>query len=532
MGGAAMPLSSSRIKHLQSLFSGIIHTDNTSLTRCSTDMSIYRIPPLAVAAPASMEDLFHLVSFAANEGIPLTARGGGSGTAGSALGSGIVVTFDSQDFLKNIVDFNIRNDTAYVTVESGVRHQDLQIYLKKRGYYLPADPSSAPICRIGGNIATKASGPHGLSHGAIDRFMEHIEFISADGQYVNTAVPPSIPDKISDGILKLTDRLKNSQQAVSLLNRRKKMKTASGYNLFPLLENLPSGTTLARLFAGSVGTLGLVTRAVLRCEPLVAEKSCMMLFFNKLTDLGKATETARNSPATAIELISRDTVRILKKRLGAEKIPFADAHLLFIEFEGDESQDQSAALLKQLHRDHLHYSAPPSQAQSKTEADRIMGIRKQILPVLMRPGHNLKALSIVNDVGVMPEYLPGFIEDLESFFTSQGLETIIYGHAGNGNLHLRPLIDISSPGLKQRIQTIADGVYQIVFRYQGTITAEHGMGRLRAPYLEREWGAEIFSSMQQLKTVFDPRNIFNPDGMFCKDPITDNLREELHIIQT
>lgn len=514
-------------KKLQSLIRGIVYDAASALEKYATDKSIYRIPPLAVVIPQHMDDLHNLVKFSAEEGIPITARGGGSGTAGSALGAGIVVAFEDKTFLQGITNFHCNDAGCWVTVEAGVRHQALQDFLKQRGYYLPADPSSGPICRIGGNIATKASGPHGLSHGAIDRFLEHIAYISAAGEHVDTLRPESIPEYIRTGVDNVRLQLKSDHRSLALLEKRKGMKTSSGYNLFPLLDNLPLPTTLARLFAGSVGTLGLVTRAVLRVEPYVAEKSGLVLFFTTLTDLGTAVETALGTGPTAIEMISRDTVTVLKNRLGREQVPFDDAHLLFVEFEGGEAEERSITLLQMLRKGKLGFAAPPQQAVGEEEVNRIMSIRKQILPVLMRPGKELKALSIVNDVGVFPENLPEFIKELEALFDQLGLEAIIYGHAGNGNLHLRPLIDVSSPGLNERIQTIADKVYELVFKYNGTITAEHGMGRLRAPYLEKEWGRGIFSAMKRVKSTFDPDNLLNPDAMFGDNPITDNLRDEL-----
>jgi len=134
---------------------------------------------------------------------------------------------------------------------------------------------------------------------------------------------------------------------------------------------------------------------------------------------------------------------------------------------------------------------------------------------------------VVNDVGVPPEQLAGFISEVEQVFARQQLTSLIYGHAGSGNLHLRPLFDLTLPSLPARIQRLADEIYQVVLRYGGTISAEHGMGRLRAPYLKREWGAALYGYMCEVKEIFDPGELFNPGVVFSDKPITDHLREEL-----
>jgi len=159
-------------------------------------------------------------------------------------------------------------------------------------------------------------------------------------------------------------------------------------------------------------------------------------------------------------------------------------------------------------------------------------VRKQILGLIRNPQPGFQALSVVNDVGVPPENLAGFISEVEQVFARQRLTSLIYGHAGSGNLHLRPLFDLTLPGLPARIQRLADEIYQVVLRYGGTISGEHGMGRLRAPFLPREWGAALYGYMREVKEIFDPGDLFNPGVVFSDRPITDHLREELLAAET
>lgn len=514
-------------QHLNQQLDGTVYSDQQTLHRYSTDKSIYQVVPQMVVCPASMEDLNTIVTTAIDENLSITARGGGSGTAGAALGDGIVIHFPRHGFLGNIIDFTTEGDKGYITVEAGVYHDAVQSFLKDEGYYLPADPSSAPLCQIGGNIATKASGPHGFSHGSIDKFLEGVEYISASGELINSTKTHTVPPTLIAALGQLEKQINKDNQTVALLKKRQHFKTASGYNLFSLINQQQPLKVLSQLFAGSVGTLGIVTQATLRVEPYIPKKTTLLFYFDSLHSLSIATQLAIAADVTAIEVISRATIKLLKKRKGAGSDELHDGHLLFIECEGEMRHEKLAKIQAQLRKNSVELMIPAQRAETEEEQKKLWQVRKQILPILLRPGAGMKALSIVNDVGVPPEHLANFIEDIEAFFTSHDLETVIFGHAGNGNLHLRPLINVEAADLKRRIQAIADRVYEIVFRYNGTITAEHAMGRLRTPYLEREWGSTIYSYMKDIKNIFDPDSILNPEAMFGQGAITDHLRHDL-----
>ena len=169
----------------------------------------------------------------------------------------------------------------------------------------------------------------------------------------------------------------------------------------------------------------------------------------------------------------------------------------------------------------------PVIATADKEREKLWELRKRLLPLISNPTPGVKALAVVNDVGVDPSRLAACIADLQAIFKKLGIRVLIYGHAGNGNLHLRPLFDLTKPGLQGRIQQLADAVYEVIFRHGGTITAEHGMGRLRAPYLRREWGDRLYGYMRELKTIFDPQEVFNPGVMFSDGGMTDHIRPEL-----
>src|SRR5512144_2640467 len=196
---------------LRGVVRGRVLDDEQSLQQFSRDRSIYEIRPCAVVLPEDGEDARRLVEFARREGLAVTARGGGSGLAGSALGEGIVMALPKNGFWSAISGFTGSGRSARVTASAGVYHNDLQKFLKERGFFLPADVTSAEISRIGGNIATRASGPHALRFGSIDRFLESVQFITAEGEPVDTADEATIPKRIREKLTDLERRIKGDE---------------------------------------------------------------------------------------------------------------------------------------------------------------------------------------------------------------------------------------------------------------------------------------------------------------------------------
>jgi FAD/FMN-containing dehydrogenase len=279
--------------------------------------------------------------------------------------------------------------------------------------------------------------------------------------------------------------------------------------------------------AGSVGTLGIITSARLRAEVYPSGRAAVLLYFGGLVEAGRAASLLRETDAAAIELISRETIRIIRVRTALPDQLAVDAHMLIVELTGPEPQRQIRSLLSRIQHDGYRMSEPPAVAISDDEMEKIWTLRKQILWLIQHPDPGLRALAVVNDVGVPPERLAAFISDVQKVFTRHGITALVYGHAGNGNLHLRPLFDVTLPDLPGRVRRLADEVYETVIRHDGTITAEHGMGRLRAPYLKREWGETLYNYMREVKNIFDPDDILNPGVMFSDAPITDNMRADL-----
>ena len=500
-----------------------VRADDKTLDRYATDQSIYRIRPLIVVFPQDLEDVVAVARFARDEGIPLTPRAGGSGTAGSALGRGILLSFSRAGPMNRVLDFEEIEGQPRVTVEPGLVHDDLQHFLRKRGLYLPSDPSSGAISLLGGNIAIKASGPHALKHGSIDRYLRDAQFVTIDGEVVDTADEASIPARLHRGVLALRNDILADDQAVRKLRSRQHMKLASGYNLCTFVRHHRVGGWVGQLLVGSVGMLGVITRATLQAEPYSERRATTLLTFRSLYEAGDAVQYIRPLGVAAIEIMNHTTVAIVKQRRSDLEVPDGEVHILLVEYEGPQQYEQAVQVEELVRQNGYHLAEPMITVEGEEEQARLWKVRRALLPTIRSHRADWKALSVVNDVGVDVSRLGDFIRDVEIIFDELDLVVAIYGHAGSGNLHLRPFFDRHAPDLPALLTQVADRVYEAVLRYDGTITAEHGMGRLRTHYLAREWGEGIMCHMRRVKQIFDPDDLLNPDVMFSEPALTGDL---------
>ena len=314
--------------------------DDKTLDRFSTDQSIYRVRPLVVVFPQDLEDVAAAVRFARDEGIPLTPRAGGSSTAGSAVGRGILLSFGRAGPMNRVLGFEEIEGQPRVTVEPGLVHDDLQHFLRERGLYLPCDPSSGAVSLLGGNIATKASGPHALKHGSIDRYLRDAQFVTIDGEVVDTADETSIPIRLRRGVLALRDDVLADDQAIRTLRARQEMKLASGYNLFTFVRHHRIADWVGQLLVGSVGTLGVITRVTLQAEPYFTGRATTLLTFRSLYEAGDAVQYIRPLGVAAIEIMNHRTIAIVKRRRSDLEVPDGEVHMLLVEYEGPQRYEQ------------------------------------------------------------------------------------------------------------------------------------------------------------------------------------------------
>lgn len=511
-------------REIEQAIRGDVKWDEETLEAYSTNQSMYRVKPLLVTFPKDETDVIKIVKIARIGNVSVTPRSGGTSLAGASLNRGIIIDF--KQYMNNILDFVEENKEHYVICQPGVNHKALQDFIKEKGYFLPPDPSSAPICCIGGNVASKSSGAHSVRYGTFDNYVEVLEFITANGMLVDTSKEETIPEGIKNGLLKLKKKVSDDDKTLKFFKRRERVKTSSGYNLPALIKHELIGDILAHILVGSVGTLGIFTKIKLKVERIPEGVATSLIYFRKLEEAMDSVKGIKEIDAAAIELLNYESLKMVRQEKPELGIPEEEVHMLLIEFQGPERFDQIKKLEKMIpEKGYDIYNEIITETDEEKQL-KLWAVRHAILPTLMKftKGTDLKAWALIEDVGLEIQYLAPFIREAFPIFEKYDLIVGMYGHVGTGTIHLRPLINLKDPKHLEMIPHLVDEVYDLLFKYNGTITSEHGMGRNRTMYLEAEWGSTIYGYMKDVKAIFDPKNLLNPKMMICEDcKITDNL---------
>jgi len=437
---------------------GEVYTDRPTLYCYSTDASIYQIQPAAVVCPTKASDVSECITAAKRLRMPVTARAAGTNLAGSCLGRGIIL--DVSKNMDRII--GVREDDRgqfFVDVEPGVIINDLQAYLKTKGLFLPHDPSSSEICMIGGNLGTKASGARAVKYGTIDDYIESVEFVTAEGEIIDTASEDTIPDRIRTGISELLERLLADAATIARLESKRAVKTASGYNMRALLDHDRIGCMIAHLMSGSVGTLGIFTRIRLKVLPIVSGTAISAIYFKSLSDAGDAVQHIRKLGPVKIEMMDATSLGIVRGEYPDLEI-LEDASALFVEFEGDSRKSKIRDLEWMIHeRYDVHWIFSESDDQELQEG--IWAVRKALVPILTNYDEKIKPDAFIDDVAVAIPDLAPLIGDLHEIFDRYHLTAAIYGHAGSGNLHIRPMLNLNDPANIKLLPELADRIFDL-----------------------------------------------------------------------
>ena len=427
----------------------------------ATPIPIERAVPSAVVFPESERDVIRLVEICYEENIPMFPRGAGSGLTGGAVPTserGIVVSFERMNRFKVDVD----NATAYV--EPGVVTHDFQRYVEKLGLFYPPDPSSFKYSTIGGNIAENAGGPRCLKYGVTREYVLGIRAVIKEGNLIKTGNPI--------------------------------LKDVAGYDI-------------TKLFVGSEGTLGLLTSAIVKLIPKPKATATALALFDDLEKVGKAVTAIFTSGIfpSALEFMDRDAIRAVEDYKPAGLPKDAEA-LLLIEVDGSETavKEQIGEVKNILET----IGARVRVAKDKEEEQRLWTARKNLGPAL----GNLRSGKINEDIVFPRTYLPEALPKLRSIAQKYNLLMVVFGHIGDGNLHVNFLYDKASPEEERRAEEAVDEVFELALSYNGSITGEHGVGLTKRKFLKWQFGEVGYELLKGIKALFDPKNLFNPGKLF------------------
>ncbi|MHA1332895.1 MAG: FAD-binding and (Fe-S)-binding domain-containing protein [Candidatus Odinarchaeia archaeon] len=520
------------VEDLKLQIEGDIFTSDVVRALYSTDASIYEVKPLAVINPKNKRDVVNVVKYAAKKGIPIHPRGAGTGLAGQSLGPGIVLNFTK--YMTRILELNINE--GWVKVEPGVIYGVLNDYLTQYGKIFPPDPASGDYCTIGGMIGNNASGAHAIKYGSTIDNIYSAEVVLPNGEIIETkpynihsnAFKRLISSNTLEGKItrEIYEIIKNNQELIK--NKVPKTeKNCSGYRLDKVLEG--DIFNLTKLFVASEGTLGVIVSAKLKIIDIPKFKGVVLLYFDELNKAGKAVGELRKLNPVSIEIMDKKYIELVRESYPEfrDRLPPKLDTILLVEFDGQEQgeirkgiQLTEERIVKQLHLAfHIESSYDP------VEQAKLWAIRKAAIPILNKLKGPKRITAFIEDVAVDAFKLPEYIVSLHKIFDKYDLKAVIYGHAGQGNMHTRPLLNLKDQKDIEKMVAVADEVFKLVVKLGGTMSGEHGDGFIRSKYVPLFYG-ELYNVFKKIKKFLDPNNIMNPGRKIAEDPeiMTKNLR--------
>jgi len=512
---------------LRGLIAGDVRCDDLFCQLFSSDGSIYEIRPLGVVRPHSTADVAACVQYAAEKHIPLHARGAGTGMAGESLGTGLVLDFSK--YLRRIVRF----EPESVRVQPGIVLERLNAHLRPHGRIFGPDPANAAVTTLGSMIAIDASGSRWLKYGSVRRHVRSMQVVMADGQVLEFGREPIVAGVSIDSnprkrelinrlsaILAASTEVIRSRQPRSPLNR-------CGYNLADALGE--DSIDLAGIMVGSEGTLGLITEATLATQSLPRHRGVVLLLYESLDKAARSVPSILPWRPASCDLMDRRHLSLVREsEVRFDLLIPAEAEAaMLIEFEGDEPQEirqQMRGLIDDVQQQ-SRLAFGSRQAFDQEETDLFLNLPNRAMPLLYRLKGPSRPVPVVEDISVPPEVLPDFLVRTQNVLKRRQVTASLLCHAGHGQLHIQPFLDLDDANDVQRMRLVADELYDEVFSVGGTIGGEHAYGLSRTQFLRRQAGP-LYEVLRQVKQIFDPENILNPGKMVSDDAelMTRNLR--------
>jgi FAD/FMN-containing dehydrogenase/Fe-S oxidoreductase len=513
---------------LKGLLKGDILFDDISRILYSTDASIFQVRPLGIVSPRDEGDVQALVRYAADHQIPLIPRGAGSGLAGESLGSGLIV--DMSKCFRTIID--IAGDT--VRVQPGVVYRQLDEELVQRGRRFAPDPASGAQCTIGGMVATNASGMRLIRHGYTRDYVESLRVVLDTGDAVEVGRHPvgraqrASAGHLDDIVVALAALLQDNAELIQTCRPRTPFNRC-GY----VLDGIANADEidLARLLVGSEGTLAIVTEATLRTVPLPAERSMVVLGFDTIDAALRASSQVIPTRPSACELLDHRLLTLARSEDIAAGLAPPSAHaLLLVEYESDtpgEARESAVALADWLHRTQ-RLAGYAHAILAGPEIDRIWSLRDVAVESLFRLKGRAQPIPLIEDVAVPVAELANFLHRTQDILQRHETTASFLIHAATGQVHTRPFLDLEEAEDVSRLWAIAEEVFGLVLDLGGTVSSQHGTGLARTAWVNRQYG-RLHPVLRDIKTIFDPRGIFNPGKIIGSDPeqLTWRLRGRL-----
>lgn len=529
------------LKQLAENLEGPFHFDDTIRILYATDASAYREMPLAVAIPANESDIKKLIAFARAHKTSLIPRTAGTSLAGQVVGNGIIVDV-SKNFTQ-IIELN--KEEKWVRVQPGVIRDELNLFLKPHGLFFGPETSTANRAMIGGMVGNNSCGSNSVVYRSTREHLIEIKALLSDGsESIFKALDidafhakcelQNLEGKIYRSTRGMLSNYENQQEIRKEFPKKTVERRNTGYAIDLLVDTAPftagaEDFNFCKLIAGSEGTLAFITEIKLNVVPLPPKEAGLLcIHFNTLDESLRANLIALKYKPSASELIdhyilecTKDNIEQRKNRFFVKGDPGA---ILVVEY-ARETREEVMAIATEVEAEMraagLGYHFP---LLFGADTKKIWTLRKAGLGLLSNLPGDAKAVPVIEDTAVDVNDLPAFIHDFGLILKKHDLYSVHYAHAGSGEIHLRPIINLKTVEGNQLFRTIAEEIATLVKRYHGSLSGEHGDGRLRGEFIEQMIGSRNYRLLKELKNVWDEDHIFNPHKIVDTPSMNSMLR--------
>ena len=538
-----MSPSLSDFQRLAAELEGVLHFDATMRRLYATDASVYREMPQAVALPKSEEDICKLIQFAREHGTSLIPRTAGTSLAGQVVGAGIVVDV-SRHFTRILEIDPVRRR---VRVQPGVVRNELNLALAPHGLFFAPETSTQNRCMIGGMVGNNACGANSVVYGSTREHLVSVRVVLSDGSIAEfgSLSPVEFAAKCSGDTLeaaiyreisKLLGDAGNRAEISREFPKPSIHRRNTGYALDLLAACAPFTPdgppfNFCRLLAGSEGTLAFLTEITLACEPLPPRETALLCVHCATIDEAlRANLVALRHAPRACELMDDNILECTKANLEQRQNRFFvqgdPGAILAVELAAETREEVSAVaaqLEAELRAAGLGYHYPVVWG---ADQNRVWNLRKAALGLLANIPGDAKPVAVIEDTAIDPRDLPAFVQDFDDILARHDLSAVHYAHAGSGELHLRPILNLKDQEHRRLFRIVGTEIARLVKRYGGSLSGEHGDGRLRGEFLPLMVGDKNYALFREIKRAWDPSGIFNPGKITDTPPMDANLRYE------
>ncbi|WBU88996.1 FAD-binding and (Fe-S)-binding domain-containing protein [Cellulophaga omnivescoria] len=532
------------LNSLEQNLEGDLFVDKLSTTLYATDASVYRKMPLAVALPKTTDDLKKLIRFASENNIGLIPRTAGTSLAGQCVGDGIVVDV-SKHFTKII---SVDKDKRQVTVQPGVIRDELNLFLEPYGLFFGPNTSTSNRCMIGGMVGNNSSGTTSIQYGITREKTVSLKAILADGseanfgniskeEFHNKRAENTFEGKIYNAIFKELSVKETQEEIIKEFPKPSIHRRNTGYAVDELLQNNVFGKNgvfnMCKLLSGSEGTLAFTTEITLSLDPIPPKYSAMVVtHYNSLEDCLADVVPVMEHQLHLCEMMDKVILDCTKNnraqlanRFFVEEDPAA---LLMLELKAETKADLNYlidSLLKTIKKSGLSYASPILFGDDIRKA---IELRKAGLGLLGNMVGDKKAVACIEDTAVAIEDLKEFIAEFSVIMKGYNQSAVYYAHAGAGELHLRPILNLKKGEDVKLFRDITTDVAKLTKKYNGSFSGEHGDGIVRAEFIPLMIGEKNYQLLRRIKSYFDPKGIFNPGKIVDSYPMDESFRYEVN----